>query len=608
MRKIIPYKYIHKIKIYALKHKIISALAIIALAGTGYWIFKTTTSASGETRYITATAQKGTIVASISGSGQVSASNQVDLKPRASGDVVYVGVQNGQEVKAGTLIAQLNAQDAQKAARDAEVNLQSAKLSLEKLQKPADSLSVTQAENSLARAKESKQNSEDNLQKNYDNVFNTISNAFLDLPAVMAGLQDVLYSNTTGLGANGQQVNIDYYADAIAKYNATARQFKDDAANKTKTARTAYDTNFNDYKSASRFSDTNTIESLMNKTYETTKNIAEAVKSANNLIQFYKDTLAQRNVAISPVADTQLSILNSYTGKTNNHLTNLLTAKDTLQNNKDAIVNANRTIAENTESLAKLKSGADSLDIQSSQLTIRQRENALLDAKEKLADYFVRAPFDGTIAKLDVKKADSVTSATAVATMVTRQKLAEISLNEVDVSKIKIGQKTTITFDAVEGLSITGKVVEIDTVGTVTQGVVTYNVKLGFDTQDDRIKPGMSASANIITDVKQDVIVAPNSAVKSQNGASYVEIFDNALTAAQNNQGVVSPTLPRQQMVETGISNDTSTEIISGLTEGEQIVTRTISANSTQTAQQAPSIFGNIRSGGNTGSARGVSR
>lgn len=607
MKNIPLYKYMRKIKTYTLKHKIISALAIVAITGAGYWIFKTITSTSGETRYITVTAQKGTIVASISGSGQVSASNQVDLKPKASGDVVYVGVQNGQEVKIGTLIAQLNAQEAQKAVRDAEVNLQGAKLSLEKLQKPADNLSVTQAENALARAKESKQNSEDDLQKNYDTVFNTISNAFLDLPAVMSGLQDVLYSSTAGLGANGQ-ANIDYYADTVAKYNITAQQFKDDATNKTKTARTAYDKNFNNYKSASRFSDTNTIESLINETYETTKNIAEAVKSTNNLIQFYKDTLAQRNVAISPVADTQLSILNSYTGKTNSHLTNLLTAKNSVQNDKDAIINADRTIAENTESLVKLKSGADSLDIQSSQLTIKQRENALLDAKEKLADYFVRAPFDGTIAKLNVKKADSVTSATAAATLVTRQKLAEISLNEVDVSKIKIGQKTTITFDAVEGLSITGEVVEIDTVGTVTQGVVTYSVKLGFDTQDDRIKPGMSASANIITNVKQDVIVVPSSAVKSQNGASYVGIFDNTLATTQDNKDVASPIPPRKQAIETGISNDTSTEIISGLAEGQQIVTRTIAANSTQTAQQTPSLFGNIGGGGNTGNARGVSR
>ena len=97
-------------------------------------------------------------------------------------------------------------------------------------------------------------------------------------------------------------------------------------------------------------------------------------------------------------------------------------------------------------------------------------------------------------------------------------------MNEVDVAKIKVGQKTTLTFDAIDGLSIAGEVIDIDAVGTVTQGVVNYNVKIGFDTQDERIKPGMSVSATIIIEVKQDVLLIPNSAIKSAGEAYYVEM------------------------------------------------------------------------------------
>ena len=116
-------------------HKITSTVVILVIVVGSYWGYQKLTSTTGETRYVVSTVQKGTIIASITGSGQVSTSNQVDLKPKASGDVIYVGVSSGQTVSAGTLIAQLDARDAQKTVRDAEVNLESAKLSLQKIQK-----------------------------------------------------------------------------------------------------------------------------------------------------------------------------------------------------------------------------------------------------------------------------------------------------------------------------------------------------------------------------------------------------------------------------------------------------------------------------------------
>jgi hypothetical protein len=163
-------------------------------------------------------------------------------------------------------------------------------------------------------------------------------------------------------------------------------------------------------------------------------------------------------------------------------------------------------------------------------------------------------------------------------------------LNEVDVAKIKADQKATLTFDAIEGLTISGAVAEINTIGTVSQGVVSYTVKIGFDTQDDRIKPGMSVSAAIITNMKQDVLTIPNNAIKMQGTERYVELFDTPLPTATDTQGVASSAAPRRQTVETGISNDTMTEIVSGLKEGEQIVTRTITSTQT-TTQTAPSLF-----------------
>jgi len=574
----------------AKQNKLWAGVILLVVLLGGYFGYQKFFASSAETRYVLAQVQKGTLVVSVSGTGQVSSSHQVDLKTKAAGDVISVNAQVGQEVKAGALLVQLNAQDALKSVRDAQAGLESAQISLAKLKQPADALSLMQAENALVQAQESKTSAQEDLDKAYDDGFNNVANAFLDLSTVMTGLQDTLLGNTF----KNDQWNIDYYTDAAKKYNTLATQYRDDAYNDYIAARTAYDKNFIDYKAASRYSDTATIESLINETYDTSKKIAEAVKASTVLIQFYKDQLTLYGQKTSTTADTHLTSLTSYTSKTNTHLLNLLSNRQTIQSDKEAIVNADRTIAEKTQSLADLKAGTDALDLRAQELAVKQKENALLDAKETLANYSVRAPFDGVIASVDLKRGDSASSGAAAATIITQQRIAEITLNEVDVAKVKMGQRATLTFDAIDGLSITGQVAEVDAIGTASQGVVSYGVQISFDTQDERIKPGMSLAAAIITDTKTDVLLVANSAVKTTNGQSYVQVLSGLDTSLLEQQGaassgITSQTAPQQQAIEVGAASDTQSEIASGLQEGDWVVARTVSATAaaTQTNQNA---------------------
>jgi hypothetical protein len=190
--------------------------------------------------------------------------------------------------------------------------------------------------------------------------------------------------------------------------------------------------------------------------------------------------------------------------------------------------------------------------------------------------------------------------------LVTQQKLAELSLNEVDVAKVKVGQKATLTFDAIEDLSLTGVVAEVESLGTVSQGVVSYKVKINFDTQDEQVKSGMSVSAAIIIDVHQDVLTVPNAAIKNQGTTYYIETLNNPSAEVAGVQGVTSASAPQQQTVEVGLADDTSTEIILGLQEGDHVISRTITTKATSAAT-APSLFGasTNRTGG-TGAAGGA--
>ncbi len=543
--------FIDKIKSYVLKHKIISAVILIVIISIGYFGYRKLTSTSGDTRYITAKVSKGTIIASVSGTGQVSDINQIDLKPKISGDVVYLSVKNGQKVAAGAMLLGLDTKDAQKAVRDAQANLDSANLALAKV-----------------KIQDSNENISTSLAKAYDDGFNTVTNTFFDLNSILKGIDNLLAQNSL--------------SDNVIRSNGgSPSTYRDNAETAYFKAKSAFDQNNIDYRKLSNSSPKTDIENIIKETYDTTKLLANAIKSTSDFVDFMA-----KDSSNSSTFTSYQTTLSTYTNTNNGHISDLLTATTSINNNKDSSQNS-------------------SLDIESAQLSVQQKENALQDAKDNLSDYSVRAPFAGTITNFNIKKSDSITPSTVVGTLITTQQLALVSLNEVDVAKIKIGQKATLTFDAIPDLTISGVVSEIDSIGTVAQGVVTYDIKINFDTQDDRVKPGMSVSAAIITDIKQDVLTVPNSAVKSTNGQSYVESFGAPLPPPTDGLlGSISKIPPNKIPVEVGLTNDSETEIISGINEGDEIVTRTILPSATTPAAAAPSLFGGA--GGARGGAGGA--
>jgi HlyD family secretion protein len=528
--------------------------------------------------------------------------------------------------------------------RDAASSLETAKLSLAKLKEAASGLTLVQAENTvtsavnalaklkisqgidLAKAEQAKQTASDNIAKGYEDALNDISNVFLNLPATMTGLDDVLHGTAISaaeITVAKNQNNSDVLYNTINFQDQLKIQFFQHSAEADYlTAKAKYDKNFTDYKNTSLYADHSTIEALLAETLDTIKSAAESAKSESNYLDSWVESRTNHAQTVFNSVEDYQSDLDGYIGSVNGHLSALLSAQSALANNDNALVNTtnslNQLIANNPldlaaseaslkekqTSLANLKAGADPFDLRSAELTVTQRQEALYDASQKLADYTVRAPFAGVLAKVSAVRGDTASSGTALATIVTPQQIATISLNEVDVAKVKVSQKVTLTFDAIDGLNLTGTVAEIDAIGTVTQGVVTYNVKIVFDTQDARVKSGMSASATIITDIKQDVLLVPSSAVKTSGNVSYVEMPNETLTAdeqAAGNQGILLQSAPLQQVVEVGTSNDTSTEITSGLKEGDLIITRTIATGGTAAAASGTNLLQQLQGGSRAG-------
>ncbi len=601
---------IKTLKKILLKFKKTTLIIIICLlAGGGYLGFqKLKNNTSQEIRYISSAATKGIITVSISGTGQVSTSDQVDIKPRVSGDIVLVNVQKGHEIKEGELIAQIDSRDASRKVNEALASLEIAILELEDMFQPIDSYTLLQAEHSLQDSKDSLsklifqqetdyqtaldtiQSSEESLKKAYEDSYNNITELFLDLPTIISGLNTILLGyeiSNNETAVPGSNTNNYSLLNSInlsdEKERLDFREMILKSEEKYQTIKNIYENNFYNYKNITRYSDKKTIENMLDESITTLREISDSLKIQRNLIDYWIEYRTKNNARIFSMVSGYQSDLGNYISKVNNHLSSLLNIQKTIKNSKESIVaaerkqkemeqnnplalaQAERNIKEKEEKINDLKSGSSDIQIKNKKISIQQKQNSLTEAQQNLANYYVRAPFDGIIAEVNSKKGESVSSGSIIASVITDKQIAEISLNEIDATKIKIGQKAILNFDAIENLSITGQVVEIDTLGAVSSGVVSYGIKIAFDVQDERIKPAMSLSTNIIIESKQDVLSIPISAIKTSDGNSYVEVLINGQ--------------PERKIVTTGIANDTMIEIIKGINEGDQIITQTLTNN-----------------------------
>ena len=214
-------------------------------------------------------------------------------------------------------------------------------------------------------------------------------------------------------------------------------------------------------------------------------------------------------------------------------------------------------------------------------------------ASYQQASPIIYAPISGTISGLSLQIGSVLTSQTSSSGSSTSQRIANIktdatpiatvNLSEIDVTKVHIDNKVTLTMDAFPDKTFTGKIISIDTTGSVTSGVTTYPAYIVFDTNNDGIYPNMAVNAKIITEVKDNVMLIPSSGVTNVNGSSTVRILVKGQL--------------QQQPVEIGSSNDTQTEIVSGINEGDTVVTSVISTTNTTTTNSR-SVFGSFGGGG----------
>jgi RND family efflux transporter MFP subunit len=210
-----------------------------------------------------------------------------------------------------------------------------------------------------------------------------------------------------------------------------------------------------------------------------------------------------------------------------------------------------------------LHASQDRIKIAESELEVA--ELAVARAQKQLDEATITAPFDGVVAAVYVKEGDitpSPTMAPKIIIYLITPNHMELSaeVDEIDIAEVKLGQSAVISLDALPDKQLEGVVTLVSSVPIIEAGLVLYKVKIGFDVpQGLDLKVGMSATADIIVQQRENALLVPERAIeRDSQGKPMVWVKINEQI--------------EERPVVTGISDGLQTEILDGLKEGEIVV------------------------------------
>ncbi len=248
-----------------------------------------------------------------------------------------------------------------------------------------------------------------------------------------------------------------------------------------------------------------------------------------------------------------------------------------------------------------IRSYKDSVD--SAQEKIESAQSKVDTTQDNYENYTITAPISGQVITKSIKVGDNISksSGSSSTTMAVIYDLSEVtfemSVDELDVRKVKVGQKVEVTADAIEGETFSGTVTNISLESSQSNGVTNYPVTVTLDEVGDLL-PGMNVDGIIILDSADDVLMIPVDALMRGNR---VYIKDDSVTEAQ---GAV-PAGFRAVEVKTGLTSEDYVEITEGVSEGDIIY---VSESSTNTSFMMPAGMGGPGGQGGMGGQGGGNR
>lgn len=593
------------IKIKKSKKKLI-IIVCIALLLTTTIVAVAISKNGGESKLgqLTATAEKGDITMSISGSGTVEPFERYDIVPLVKGSILTCDYEEGDSVLEDAILYEIDHEDMD--------------------------ISLTKAQNAVTK-------SQINSKTNYENIENTAIYSPVD--GIITGLT-IKAGDQVNSGAAIASVEDQSKLIATVSFNAAqanAIQIGDSAKIN--------------------------LEKYMTSLYgNVTAKSSNAQASSDGALLYAIEITVANPGAVS--VDTKVTaVVNSNNGDMESPVAGTIKYPDAVAIRAEVSGKVKTVYVDNESAVTKgqavLKIDDQDLkdDIKKSELEMSDQKLSYNSQKKQLDDYIIKSPITGTVITKNYKTGDTISTGTTSTTLMTVADMTKMKFtfetDELDISKVKIGQQVIVTADALPDAEFTGEVTKIANEGTVADGVTTYPVEVVIS-QPGALKLGMNVTAKIIYENKKDVICVPTSAVVYLRGTAFVfqkgadlskasanqksykkevatetqkpsngsdmdnQTSNKKQTASgnknsmnQNNDNLLelakaqAPDGTVPVKVEIGLSDSTKVEIISGLNEGDEVVLKQNDNVNTTTAMKQTNMFDGSSQGNNRRNSQG---
>lgn len=206
---------------------------------------------------------------------------------------------------------------------------------------------------------------------------------------------------------------------------------------------------------------------------------------------------------------------------------------------------------------------------------IMSQETSIKNQEEDLAKATITTPISGIITTLNVKNGEQISSGDLklIATITDTSKMeVTLSVDELDINKVQVGQKATVKIDDIENKSFQGSVQSIAQNGTTSNNVTTYSVVVSIDNPEN-VKIGMNANVTIKIQSKENALAVPTEALITKNNKKYVMVQDSSQQSSNSNKkGINNVGETKLIEVQTGVKTSSMTEIVSGVSENQTIL------------------------------------
>lgn len=508
---------------------VIVALVVVVVAGFGFRRLSAANRRAND-ELETAVVRRGTLVASVSASGTVEARRRVALTFKTPGRVAQVYVETGDEVAAGNFLVRLDTAELELHVAQARAGLAAAEARLAQLKAGprAEDLAAALAAVDSARAQL------DKLQAGPDEA---------DVLAARAAL-DSAQKNLHKVLAGPTQFEID-----------RAKRNLDQAKNQLYSAQSQRDSVCGRVGlSTEEALDQGIAPAGQAQCDQAEAQVLIAQVSVDQAAAALDELKAQPDEAAVAAARAQVA-------QAQVQLQRLLEGPG-----KAELAAAQAQLRQAEAQLEKLKAGPTEEELAAAQAQVEQARVAVRQAELALENATLTAPMAGTVALVGAVEGELISAAQPTVVLIdTSEFKITLAIDETDIGKLEVGQPATITLDAFPGEELRGQVTEVSPAGTVQQGIVTYSVTVRPDPTDLPVRPGMTAGVDIVVAEKENVLLVPNRAIRTQEGKRVVLVLRG------------DQTVPVE--VETGLRNEQFVEIRSGLSEGDHVITSIVPTN-----------------------------